>query len=502
DTEALPGWLENGLKPFDDEGVGIVGSKLIYPDQTVQHAGIEFRRIENNAFELWPVHRLRNLAQDSPEVNRGMEPHAVTGACLFIPRALFLEVDGFSDEYPMYFEDLDLNCKVRALGKRIIYEPRSCLIHFEGKSSPSQRKIDELNVQSARMFFPKWRHLIVGLLKSSEVAAVDPQKSSICSKGSLPKPPVDFLTRRSPTPESPLLVWNAPIFDPSGYADEARHLIKLVSRRWPVRIEPVGRSSKDFAAGMDRAEVESFLSLMRAPLKGDYFRIVQLPGHAFRRDPGAIFNIGRTVFETDRLPSDWVSHCNAMDEVWVPTEFNVQTFQKAGVRAPLHVVPEGIDAGFFHPDAAPLDIPGRRRFMFLSVFEWIHRKGWDLLLRSWAESFSSEEDVCLVLRTYPVNAIDTPSPQIEIERRIDHFFRTALGRAREEVAPIIVLGRQVPQVVMPGLYSAADAFVLPSRGEGWGRPYMEAMACGLPVLGTRWGGNLAFMNDNNSFMID
>ncbi len=56
--------------------------------------------------------------------------------------------------------------------------------------------------------------------------------------------------------------------------------------------------------------------------------------------------------------------------------------------------------------------------------------------------------------------------------------------------------------MLPGLYTACDAFVLPSRGEAWGLPYIEAMACGLPAIGARWGGNLAFMNDDNSYPIE
>lgn len=55
---------------------------------------------------------------------------------------------------------------------------------------------------------------------------------------------------------------------------------------------------------------------------------------------------------------------------------------------------------------------------------------------------------------------------------------------------------------MVALYNSCDAFVLPSRGEGWGRPYMEAMACGLPTIGTRWSGQLEFMHDENSYLID
>ena len=55
---------------------------------------------------------------------------------------------------------------------------------------------------------------------------------------------------------------------------------------------------------------------------------------------------------------------------------------------------------------------------------------------------------------------------------------------------------------MPRLYAAADAYVLPTRGEGWGRPYMEAMAMGLPTIGSRWSGNLEFMHDGNAWLVD
>jgi glycosyltransferase involved in cell wall biosynthesis len=55
---------------------------------------------------------------------------------------------------------------------------------------------------------------------------------------------------------------------------------------------------------------------------------------------------------------------------------------------------------------------------------------------------------------------------------------------------------------MPRLYRAADAYVLPTRGEGWGRPFMEAMCLGLPTIATGWGGHLDYMNPTNSHLID
>jgi glycosyltransferase involved in cell wall biosynthesis len=59
-----------------------------------------------------------------------------------------------------------------------------------------------------------------------------------------------------------------------------------------------------------------------------------------------------------------------------------------------------------------------------------------------------------------------------------------------------------PEDVLISLYNACDCFVLPSRGEGWSLPMCEAMSMGMPTIGTRWSGNLEFMNDDNSYLIN
>ena len=55
---------------------------------------------------------------------------------------------------------------------------------------------------------------------------------------------------------------------------------------------------------------------------------------------------------------------------------------------------------------------------------------------------------------------------------------------------------------MPALYRAADCFVLPTRGEGFGRPLLEAMAAGVPVIATRWGGHTDFLDDQHAYLVE
>jgi len=70
-----------------------------------------------------------------------------------------------------------------------------------------------------------------------------------------------------------------------------------------------------------------------------------------------------------------------------------------------------------------------------------------------------------------------------------------------ELPKIEFISDLIPYSKLPALYKSVNAFVLPSRGEGWGLPLAEAMSMGLPVIGTNWSGTTMFMNSNNSFLI-
>jgi len=125
-----------------------------------------------------------------------------------------------------------------------------------------------------------------------------------------------------------------------------------------------------------------------------------------------------------------------------------------------------------------------------------------VLLRAWADAFSPDDDVTLVIRAYPIGNVDGRRNADILNERIDRFLADSCGRGRADVARIVVIGERVPARDLPALYRMADSFVLPTRGEGWGRPFMESMACGVPVIATNWSAHLAFLNADNGYLID
>lgn len=327
--------------------------------------------------------------------------------------------------------------------------------------------------------------------------------SSLMSRSKSTPFPSPSNTNQKPKKTDLDIVWHGPVYDPSGYADEVRHLIlNLRAQNIQVAARPIGRHSENFLHQLNSAIRQTVDSAIAKQVTPGFVSVIHFPAYVFKRVPGAVYHIGRTMFETDSLPPDWVDRCNQMDEIWVPTEFNLETFRKAGVCSRLMKVPGGIDTDRFRPGLEPLELSQINGKCFLSIFEWSYRKGWDILLRAWAKAFTPEDDVTLLLRAYPINATDTSNTAAVINERIDRYLRENLRTNRNRLAPIVVLGEQLSDADMPRLYASAYAYVAPSRGEGWGRPQMEAMSCGLPVIATRWSGNLEFMTDDNSLLID
>ena len=154
------------------------------------------------------------------------------------------------------------------------------------------------------------------------------------------------------------------------------------------------------------------------------------PNYETKRCPSSdsIYTIGRTMFETDRIPSGWIDRLNFMDEIWVPTEFSRKIFEENGVeKNKIKILGEPVDTIFFSPQNTDKidynkilgkngDIDGEtlktiRNFeflrkkllsgtiIFLFVGKWEERKGIKLVLKAYYDTFSKGQNVLLVLLT-------------------------------------------------------------------------------------------------------
>ena len=305
------------------------------------------------------------------------------------------------------------------------------------------------------------------------------------------------------------VIWHAPIFDPSGYADEARNFTLALAKHTDVNLKLNPIKWSDIETELDDDTRSTLHRLMNVSTSGKAIEIHHLFPPQYRPKPTAAYNIGRTMFETDRLPDkarrlssygkDWVSKCNEMDEIWVPTEFNRETFAQAGVMPEkLFKVPGTLPVEKYDTNIPPLDLEERRGFNFLSIFDWSLRKGWDVLLKAYLTEFNRDEDVALFIKTYSSLGLSAE----QIHAVIIAFIQDSLKLDLADIPDLVVLDQILPVDMMPRLFKAADTYVMPSRAEGWGRPYMEAMALAIPTIGTRWSGHLEFMNEENSYLID
>jgi glycosyltransferase involved in cell wall biosynthesis/2-polyprenyl-3-methyl-5-hydroxy-6-metoxy-1,4-benzoquinol methylase/tetratricopeptide (TPR) repeat protein/GT2 family glycosyltransferase len=198
-------------------------------------------------------------------------------------------------------------------------------------------------------------------------------------------------------------------------------------------------------------------------------------------------------WEYGTLPAEWVSKARQVRQFWVPSEYVRRVYVNSGVPASkVKVVPNGIDPELFRPDAPPLPLATNKSFKFLFVGGTIHRKGPDVLLEAFLKAFTSKDDVCLVIKDFGGKSVYAGQT---IERAI-HAAQQQSGAPE-----ILHLTDEIVPEQMPGLYAACNCLVHPYRGEGFGLPILEAMACGLPVVVTAGGAADDFATDTFAYRI-
>ncbi|AEB07226.1 glycosyl transferase family 2 [Coriobacterium glomerans PW2] len=150
DTEVIsPTWLESMLGFCQRPDVGIVGAKLLYPDDTIQHAGVSMLYCTDLGQMGGPVHVFCDLDKSDPGyMNRAFfsqDVSIVTGACLLTKRSVFESVGGLTDSYAVAYNDVDYCLKVRAKDLLVVYDADALLYHYESFSRGSDKNDRHVN---------------------------------------------------------------------------------------------------------------------------------------------------------------------------------------------------------------------------------------------------------------------------------------------------------------------------------------------------------------------
>ncbi len=161
DTELIAeNFIEEMLGLCQREDVGAVGARLLYQDDTIQHAGvvIGFGGIAGHTFI--GLHKAENSY-----FHRAMSTQdysAVTAACMMTKKSLFEEVGGFTEELAVAFNDIDYCMKVRAAEKLVVYNPYALLYHYESKSrglEDTPEKVARFN-REIKKFSERWPEIL------------------------------------------------------------------------------------------------------------------------------------------------------------------------------------------------------------------------------------------------------------------------------------------------------------------------------------------------------
>ena len=205
-----------------------------------------------------------------------------------------------------------------------------------------------------------------------------------------------------------------------------------------------------------------------------------------------------TDYESHPAPADWRKWYHIPDRILPGSNWVAETLIAGGCpKEKLCVVPHGVDLAMFNPAVIPYPINTSKKFKFLCVAEPHYRKQIDVLLDVYCSTFTSADDVCLVLKTKLFKPGEERKPFEQDLQPILAGLVKSMGRTMPEIK---IINERLPSIA--SLYTACQAFVLMTAAEGFGVPFLESLACGLPIIAPRFSGHLDFLSDENSILCD
>lgn len=202
--------------------------------------------------------------------------------------------------------------------------------------------------------------------------------------------------------------------------------------------------------------------------------------------------IGFGVFEGTKIPISWKIATENVDEIWVPSEHTKKAFEAAGVEKHIEIIPHGVDETIFNMDVQKDEKIMDDRFRFLFVGGWRDgekdRKGLDIALRAFCAEFGKDEKVKFSAK---LNMVYQTKEMLNA-----NLAALNLPPATDRPEIELMVENTIP-AKLAQLYRSSDCLVMPTKGEAFCLPCLEATACGVPVIATNYGGQTDYLKREN-----
>lgn len=224
-----------------------------------------------------------------------------------------------------------------------------------------------------------------------------------------------------------------------------------------------------------------------------YTVFYQIP-RRFRRDSKSKAIIWN--FESSILPHGWDLYTRDVDYVMPSSKYAYDIFANGGVsKDKMLIVPHGVDTNIFNKNIPPCKLKTTKKIKFLHMAIPHARKQHDKVINGFFETFTSKDDVCLVLKTKFIKPDPKKSFEVDVEKILQEAYKKHKNPPEVE---IITEFFENPA----SIFNACDVAISMSSAECFLLPMLEALACEKLVIAPRHGGQLDFLNDENSLLID
>ena len=446
DTEARPGWLAClQYAAHQEDDVGIVGARLVYPDGRIQFAGTA----RNRDAPEWFDHRYRFKPESWGPARLPGPVLAVTGACMYVRRELIDRIGLLDEAYPMAYEDVDWCLRAWQAGFRVMYFPAASLYHHESVTRGIE--VGERERTSQRVFWERWGEFF----DAREVHAANGKLRAV------------YVTEGTGVG--------------GGHRDVFEHLNRLLDRGHDVTLYTLGDPPDWFDLRAPVHSFEFYDELVEALADMDAIKVATWWNTAAPVWQASVLH-GIPVYfvqdiETSYYPDDEYNRHAVLDSYrpefhyMTISSWNRERLRELGLDAEL--IPPGIDLETFR-SVAGIE---RREDMVLALGRTNPLKNLPLTLDAW--------------RALPDRS-KTPPPAGAPERPELVLFGIEPELGGEQGTRYV---ESPSDEQVNELFNEATVFVQTSIHEGFALPPLEAMASGCPVVCTDAHGNRDFCVD-------